>query len=276
MKTLHFDYDMRLLYAEEVKKCYFTIKCIPPNTARQRLEKMEIEMEPSVHYERGEDSFGNQLLYGRVDVSHRTFSFHIAGEATTGLAAHEISENGSMTGLYRYPYGLTVPGDGLKAYHAGLESDLNLTAECSDQQKGIILMNRLYQDFSYEKNVTGVTTSAEDAWRGGSGVCQDYAHIMIALCRLSGIPARYVTGMLIGEGYSHAWVEICSGGKWYGLDPTNNLIVAEDHIKLGTGRDASDCPINRGLLTGGGAQTQTVYVSVKEGGIPVVPCGGAE
>ena len=87
---------------------------------------------------------------------------------------------------------------------------------------------------------------------------------MIALCRMAGIPARYVTGMLVGEGSSHAWVEVLSVGKWYGLDPTNNLIVGEEHIKIGTGRDASDCPINRGLLFGGGEQVQIVSVKVRQ------------
>lgn len=259
MKTLHFDYDMQLMYAEEVKKCYFTIKCIPTNTSRQHLEEMKIRMEPFHYWEHGEDSFGNQLLYGRIDETHRTFSFHIAGKVTTGITDYESSESENMLGVYRYPYGLTVPGESLKAYFAAIKPDRDV----SDYQTGKILMNRLYQDFCYEKNVTDMTTSAEEAWRGGSGVCQDYAHIMIALCRMAGIPARYTTGMLIGEGYSHAWVEIFAEGKWYGLDPTNNLIVGEDHIKIGTGRDAGDCLINRGLLTGGGTQTQTVQVNVK-------------
>lgn len=125
-------------------------------------------------------------------------------------------------------------------------------------------MHRLHHDFTYEKEVTGVFTTAEEAWRGGCGVCQDYAHVMISLCRLAGIPARYVTGMLIGEGYSHAWVEVSSEGKWYGLDPTNDLPVTDSHIKLGNGRDASDCSINRGLLKGGGIQQQTICVKVEE------------
>ena len=269
MKTLHFDYDMQIMYAEEVKKCYFTVKCIPPDTARQHLEELAIKMEPVKSWERGEDSFGNHLLYGRVDEGHKMFSFRIAGEVTTGITEYETLEEGNMLGAYRYPYGLTVPGEGLRAYYADLEPYLETAAQSagcgSGYRKGIILMNRLYQDFIYEKNVTGMETSAEEAWNGGKGVCQDYAHIMIALCRMAGIPARYVTGMLIGEGYSHAWVEIYSDGKWYGLDPTNNLIVGENHIKIGTGRDATDCLINRGLLTGGGAQTQTVCVNVTEG-----------
>ena len=95
-------------------------------------------------------------------------------------------------------------------------------------------------------------------------VRQDYAQILIALCHLEKIPARYVAGMMIGEGASHAWVEICQDGIWYGLDPTNNKLVDDDYIKLSHGRDASDCLINRGVIVGGGEQTQDIKVHVWE------------
>ena len=112
--------------------------------------------------------------------------------------------------------------------------------------------------------MTNVSTTAEEAWRLGRGVCQDYAHIMIALCRKAGIPARYVAGMMIGEGASHAWVEIARDDKWYGFDPANDKVVDDTYVKLGVGRDAADCLINRGLMRGGGTQTQTVDVKVCE------------
>ena len=109
-----------------------------------------------------------------------------------------------------------------------------------------------------------MSTTAEQAWQIGAGVCQDYAHILIALCQMEGIPARYVTGMLIGEGASHAWVEVFAGDRWYPLDPTNDCTVTDSHIKIGTGRDAGDCLINRGIMHGGGTQTQEIRVSVTE------------
>lgn len=70
----------------------------------------------------------------------------------------------------------------------------------------------------------------------GQGVCQDYAHIFLALLNLAGIPARYVTGLLIGEGASHAWVEVLHHGAWYGLDPTNDAPVLTDYINMGNQR----------------------------------------
>ena len=78
------------------------------------------------------------------------------------------------------------------------------------------------------------------------------------------IPARYVAGMMVGEGYSHAWVEVLSDGIWYALDPTHACEAKENYIKIGVGRDAEDCMINKGILKGGGMQTQEIRVLVEE------------
>ncbi len=130
----------------------------------------------------------------------------------------------------------------------------------------IMMMHGLYENFSYVQGVTDVNTTAEQAMALGKGVCQDYSHILLSLCRMARIPCRYVVGMLIGEGLSHAWVEVCSGGHWYALDPTNNLIVDDAHIKISAGRDYHDCIVSQGVFVGRTTQTQTVAVRVREGG----------
>ena len=166
--------------------------------------------------------------------------------------------------MFRYSHGCNTAGSGLRSYFEELVSARVITDSQDDLQKSTVLMHRLYQDFKYEKNKTTMSTTAEQAWQIGAGVCQDYAHILIALCQMAGIPARYVTGMLIGEGASHAWVEALAGARWYPLDPTNNCTVTDSHIKIGTGRDAGDCLINRGIMHGGGTQTQEIRVTVTE------------
>ena len=123
-------------------------------------------------------------------------------------------------------------------------------------------MHQLHQSFSYQKCATDVSTSAEEAMEKGAGVCQDYAHIFLSLLRLKGIPARYVTGMLRGEGESHAWVELALGEYWYGLDPTNDCVVAGEHVRIACGRDYRDCRISQGVFYGGARQTQQVSVVV--------------
>ncbi len=260
MKDLLFDYYMRISYTEPVGECHYTIRCIPAETRIQRPGQMEIEIMPEDNHTLGQDSFGNQLITGRVDSDHDSFVFHIKGSVQTGLRGYEEAQGEEKTALYKYPSALTKPGKGLKAYYKSLFFEEGM----SDYQKAVFMMHRLYRSFTYEKGATGVDTTAEEAWNTGKGVCQDYAHILTALCRLSGIPARYVTGMMVGEGYSHAWIEILAEGRWYALDPTNDLIVEDDHIKIGNGRDARDCMINRGIMKGGGRQSMEVAVKVSE------------
>lgn len=262
MKNLLFDYSMRISYSEPVGVCHYTIRCIPAATNNQRPGQTEIEIMPEDNHTLGEDSFGNRLITGRVDANHDSFIFHITGSVQTGLCGYEEAKAEGQEAVYKYPSALTKPGNGLKAYYGSL-----VFAEgMSDYQKAVFMMHRLHSDFTYEKGITDVGTTAEEAWDMGKGVCQDYAHILAALCRLAGIPARYITGMMVGEGYSHAWIEIFAEGKWYALDPTNNLIVDDEHIKIGNGRDAADCMINRGIMKGGGRQSMAVTVKVSERG----------
>lgn len=122
---------------------------------------------------------------------------------------------------------------------------------------------------SYESGVTGVHTSAAEAWQARRGVCQDYAHVALVMLRSIGVPARYVSGYLhprreaaIGEsvaGQSHAWVEAWVG-EWWGFDPTNNEPIGQRHVGVGRGRDYADVAPLRGVLSGG--QTQSLDVEV--------------
>lgn len=260
MKKLTFDYYMQIDYSEEVSSCHFTIKCLPKETLRQRAEKIKIRLSPDVPYSMGRDAFGNAQIYGWDDMAHTTFSFQITGDVYTGLDGREEKINEDMLAVFRHPHGLNRVGDTLSAYYEKLAGMLPADV----WEKTLFLTHRLHEDFVYEKGCTNVDTTAEQAWKLGRGVCQDYAHILIALLHMARIPARYVTGMIPGEGVSHAWVEVAEDGFWHGIDPTNDIPVGDDYIKIGVGRDAADCLINRGIMHGGGSQTQVVRVSVNE------------
>lgn len=262
MKQLHFDYFMKIAYSEAVSLCHFTIKCFPKNTLRQRVEGVAVALTPAVPYSIGTDSFGNRQIYGRDDISHHMFSFRITGKVRTGDCLWEEEADEDQIAVFRHSYGMNRAGASLRAYYDKVAGKLPEDI----YEKSLYLMHSLYQDFAYECGVTDVHTTAEEAWNLGKGVCQDYAHILIALLHMEGIPARYVTGMLIGEGASHAWVEVLYRGRWYGLDPTNDSQTGDQHIKIGVGREASDCLINRGIMHGGGTQTQTIEVIVNEEG----------
>ncbi len=266
MKRLFFDYHMQISYSQPVSCCHYTIKCLPRDTGRQRVEEVHMELLPKSRYCRGEDSWGNAMIFGSVEESHDRFRYRVQGRVITGLAESEPQGRDNLLGLYRYVDGaaggsLAIAGESLEKYGRSLRQQYGGQAPLA---LALEMMHRLHQDYTYRSHVTDVRTTAQEAWELGAGVCQDYAHILIVLCRLAGIPARYAAGLMIGEGASHAWVEVLDGQRWYGLDPTNDLPVNADYIKLGIGRDAADCALNRGLVMGGGCQTQTVSVTVGE------------
>lgn len=262
MKQLLFDYSMQIDYSEMVSRCNFTIKCIPQNTMRQRIDHIAIELFPQTDYFWGTDGLKNSQIYGLNEAEHRTFRFHISGRAQTGAAEYEELADDSMTMIFRHPHGLNAGGEGIRSYFEKVKG--TFLSERDAYSKAVHIMHRLHRDYRYQANVTTIHTTAEEAFALGQGVCQDYAHIFIALLHLAGIPARYVTGLMIGEGASHAWVEVLHDGRWYGLDPTNDALVREEYIKIGVGRDAGDCMINRGIMHGGGLHTQKIRASVKE------------
>lgn len=258
MKRLHLAYDMLIEYSEPVERCNFTIKCIPVDTKRQQISNVQISIQPEVGYSYGKDGLGNVQIYGVNENAHKTFKYHIEADALTGLAEYETEENDCLDMIFGHEHGLNIAGESIKAFY----DELQLSSDDGRLLIATTIMHELNKRFGYVPLSTDINTSAEEAFSQGHGVCQDYAHIYISLLHLAGIPARYVTGFIVGEGQSHAWVEILHDNRWYGLDPTHDRRVADEYIKLGIGRDARDCMINRGIMHGGGLHTQTVAVSV--------------
>jgi transglutaminase-like putative cysteine protease len=123
----------------------------------------------------------------------------------------------------------------------------------------------------YERGVTRVSTSAVEAWDAGHGVCQDFAHLTLALVRALGVPCRYVSGYLhptedavVGatvKGESHAWVEWWAG-EWVAFDPTNGIPVGQRHVVVGRGRDYGDVSPLKGIYSGGAAGDLEVTVEL--------------
>ena len=265
-KKLKFQYYMKLEFSEIVINHSYAVKCLPKSNLRQEIEEVKISIGPS-EGSLGEDDdvFGNHIYYGNMMAPHKEFYILIEGSASTLTGdAREEEVNERVLGFYKYASKHTKAGACIKKYYAELKKKKADYENLTPLKKAEYFMNQLYQDFSYVSGVTDIGTCAEEAFSGGKGVCQDYAHIMISLCRLAGIPARYVVGFMIGEGYSHAWVEIAQEGFWYGLDPTNNLWIDENYIKVSSGRDYADCIIDKGSFIGNALQNQTIYVKVLE------------
>jgi transglutaminase-like putative cysteine protease len=129
----------------------------------------------------------------------------------------------------------------------------------------------VFETFEYKKGITDVETEVNEIWKIKAGVCQDFAHILLAMLRIIGIPARYVSGYICpknhelrGEGATHAWVEayLPSDG-WIGLDPTNNCVASDRHIRLAIGRNFSDCTPVKGTYKGSTEHTLEVSVTIE-------------
>ena len=136
------------------------------------------------------------------------------------------------------------------------------------------LMTKIFDEFTFDSEATHIGTPLLDVLKNKRGVCQDYAHFMLACLRSLGIPARYISGYLlthppqgqprlIGADASHAWVSVfCPHIGWIDFDPTNNLIPELEHITLAWGRDFSDVSPLRGVILGGGKHKLAVKVTV--------------
>ncbi len=261
MSELYFEYYMQITFSEMARNHSFTLKCLPHSDERQEIQDLELKLYPEVDYETGRDSFGNWYIFGNINTLHNKFEVTVTGKARTGLSSFVTGEE-DLLALYTIQDEYTKPGAGLLSMFDRLYEKKETNLETA-----IHMMEGLWKEFTYLSASTNVRTTAEEAVNQGCGVCQDYSQILISLCRMAGIPARYVVGMLEGEGESHAWVEIYESlGEhkgWYGLDPTNNVMVQDGNVIISHGRNYKDCRINRGIFFGGGVQAQQVKVKLE-------------
>lgn len=128
----------------------------------------------------------------------------------------------------------------------------------------------IFDVFKYTKGITTIETTVDEILEHQGGVCQDFAHLLLQMLRTMGIPCRYVSGYICpnkngmrGEGATHAWVEAyIPGASWKGIDPTNNIWVSNNHVKLAVGRNFKDCSPIKGTFKGSSKQELYVFVSV--------------
>ncbi len=264
MRKLYYQYHMRLLFPEPVNRHHFTLRCFPIDSERQEITNQNIQITPAYVGGTETDSFGNRCIYGVVERSHTEFSVSVSGTAYVYGDAFQSVDSAHKIGMFRYNTELTKMGPALDKIYKKLSA---VTSEKTDMAgKAMRWMEAVHSSIKYVQGITQVTTTAEEAAGFGMGVCQDYAHIFLALMRKEHIPSRYVVGMMTGEGASHAWVEICDGERWIGYDPTNNCPVDDHYICISYGRDARDCTMNQGYFYGSPRQIQEINVVVEECG----------
>ncbi len=207
------------------------------------------------------------------------------------IEARSVIETRSRVDFENFPYGVTLSKlskmEGVPEYRDYLQSStyveinpevwrmaVDLLSGSTDVfQTAYQVMEFIYQNFEYCKSTTTVDTHANEVLRIRRGVCQDFAHAALALCRCLGIPARYVSGYFFdstrdrrmrGAEASHAWIEVMvSGHGWFGLDPTNNRVVDDTYVTLGTGRDYRDVAPVTGSYYGPRPNELEVTVRIK-------------
>jgi transglutaminase-like putative cysteine protease len=177
---------------------------------------------------------------------------------------------GSEAGVFRFGSPMVPLGEDFASY-ALLEF-----AQARPILEAVLgLTNRIHKEFKFDPRATDVSTPVSEVLKKRAGVCQDFAHLMLACLRSLGLPARYVSGYLetappqgmqrlTGADASHAWVSVfCGeGAGWIDTDPTNNLLPNERHITVAWGRDFSDVSPLRGVTLGAGSQKLSVAVDV--------------
>lgn len=259
MRRLRYSYHMSLSFERPAWEHNFKLRCFPSTDERQKISGEHIRICP-VHFSNSErDSFGNMCIYGTAKQVHTLFSVDVEGIAETDIDGRVPAES-HKAAVFKYETPLTKAGVSIREFHRSLEP----RGWTGEFERAVYMMGMLCDDFSYVSGSTGIATTAEEAFTMRRGVCQDYAHVLLALCRLERIPCRYVAGMIPGEGATHAWTEIFDRGIWRGVDPTHNRECDDTYIKISAGRDAGDCAINQGVFYGGGRQTQSVRVVVRE------------
>ena len=261
MRKLKFEYSMELKFSSPVCSHYFALRCVPGDSLRQKITLVEWRVKPADYTSADKDGFGNLKISGGCQRPHDSFSYFVSG---TAVVQGMIVQKCPLHPMYRYPSKYTGYGPGICSFADKVLLECRGQGAETARDRAVCAMHYLYSHFRYVPGVTDIGTTAEQALTLGKGVCQDYAHIMIAVLRRMGIPARYVNGLMIGEGATHAWVEIYTDGGWYGLDPTNDLYIDDYYIKLSHGRDYSDCVVDKGIFLGNAFQEQQIYVNVEE------------
>ena len=257
MKKLSFYFKTHNEYSKPITEHDFLLRCIPQELPEQKLVNLFLDVKPlPTGGNFGQDSFGNRTYVGRLPEPHKVFNYTIRGVAIRDDSLKE--ECDPPLPIYTFPSALTKPPEILRELLRDTPHDEDIL------RQALLFRESVYRSMAYKSEVTDVKTTAAEAIRQHAGVCQDFTHVFLALCRMRGIPSRYVSGIPEGEGASHAWAEVWYQGKWYGIDATRNCPADETYLKFCTGRDFSDCPIEQGIFWGAGYQKQEVYTTLKE------------
>lgn len=278
-------HSTRYQYDEPVRESVMEVWMQPQKRTHQRLISFELDLEPAAQLFSYADTFGNAVYHFDIPQPHQALSItaRSAVETESLPALPDRLDRGEWDRLrsgfvqgehfdFLRPHGFARPSPALGAFVAerGLDA-LRVRDPLSAIRE---LAETVYGAFAYEAGVTRADSPIDDVLTARKGVCQDFAHVMIAICREWGVPARYVSGYLFTDrkagdrsdpDATHAWVEVFLPSlRWVGFDPTNNILAGERHIACAVGRDYSDVPPSRGVYKGEAESELSVGVTVRK------------
>lgn len=268
-------------YEHPATASYNEARMLPHTGDEQWVLQANLDIRPSAAQHSYQDYWGTRVSTFEVLTPHRELSVTATSvvevrarkEDTTDIDWAELPElpaHSTMFVEFTRQTALTEPTADLRKL-----ADKARKQGQSVRETARAILDQIGSEMQYVTGVTGVHTTAADAWANRSGVCQDFAHLSLGALRHLGIPARYVSGYLhpnaepqIGQtvvGESHAWVEYYSG-SWQGYDPTNRVDVGERHVLVARGRDYTDVSPLRGVYAGPSASELFVTVEITREG----------
>lgn len=275
-------------YEDFVSISHNEARLTPRRTTRQATTRTQFLIEPApAELVTETDYFGNVVSFFSIEESHAKLAVTAVSEVdvngdpppdASGSAPWErlregIAGDRTRTGLdalgytFESPFVTTTPEVVAYARESFTEGRPVLEAAAD-------LTRRIHADFRYEQGTTSIATPVADVMRARRGVCQDFAHLEIAMLRGLGLPVRYVSGYvrtrpkegqphLVGSDASHAWLAVYAGELGYiDLDPTNGSLPTDEHVTLAWGRDFGDVSPLKGVILGGGRHSLSVSVDV--------------
>jgi transglutaminase-like putative cysteine protease len=277
-------------YREPVDLATHMLHLTPRALDHQQVMRAMLQVTPGpARSTRGTDHFGNTVTWMFLDLPHA--EFEVTMEAEVNVAFPPPPSDEATPPWEEVATAARAGGSAWKASEfafespmAPLEQVVGAYAAASFPPRRPILAGlrdltaRIRREFVFRPGVTTISTPVAKVLQLRAGVCQDFTHLMISGLRWLGLPARYVSGYVRtrpppgmarrrGADQSHAWVGAWLGPShgWVDLDPTNDLVVSDEHVVLGWGRDYGDVSPVRGVILGGGRHNLTVSVDVDPG-----------
>ena len=270
----------RFRYKPAVRESIMELRMQPRSEGNQRCLSFDLRVKPDALVMQYHDFLGNVVHH--FDIAGKHGELNIKSQSVVEiLPAPELQAKNCGTweqldaavesGNF---WEMLLPSDFARPTHLleGLAREMEVERRGTPLEALLEISHGIHDKFAYVPNATSVDSPIDHAISERKGVCQDFAHVMIALVRKLRVPCRYVSGYLFhstgdqsssAEGASHAWVEaFLPGLGWIGFDPTNDTICNERHIRVAVGRDYAEVPPTRGVYKGGGESELSVSVTV--------------